>query len=134
MLVLPESAWNRLLTEAQTSFPAECCGLLEGVRTVSEVRVTTVHPTANVAPDPLTGFLIDPEAHFRLLRVLRGSGRGVVGCYHSHPNGRSGPSPRDRATSCEDGFAWVIIATGVKSRLAAFQSPGFAPMEIAIQG
>jgi proteasome lid subunit RPN8/RPN11 len=68
------------------------------------------------------------------LRALRGTDRALVGCYHSHPNGRPGPSPRDRTTVCETGFAWVIIATGVSAGIAAFQSPGFDPMTITIQG
>ena len=130
MLAFPEPLRAKLLAEARAAYPAECCGLLEGTRTDAGIRVLALHPTPNVAKDPLTGFLVAPEAHFHLLRTLRGTGRGIVGCYHSHPNGRPGPSPRDRATPCEDGFVWVIIVTGGKEAVAAFRAPDFAPLAL----
>ncbi len=128
MLILPEPLQAQLHAEAQAAFPAECCGLLEGIRQGPDIQVVAAHPARNVAPDPLKGFLVDPELHFRLLRALRGTERSIVGCYHSHPNGRPGPSSIDRATICEDGFVWVILAAG--QGLAAFQAPDFAPQII----
>ena len=127
-LILPEPLRTQLLTEARAALPRECCGLLEGVRDGGTVRVLALHPTANVSRAPETGFEIDPAAHFALQRALRGTEQAVVGCYHSHPNGRAEPSPRDRAGSCEDGWIWVIIATGVINQLAAFQAPDFTPL------
>lgn len=137
MLILPAPLLERLRAEARAAFPAECCGLLEGVREEGgAVRVLAVHCAANLAFDPTQGFEIDPAAHFRLLRGLRGSGREVVGCYHSHPNGRNTPSERDRQSGnqpgCADGFVWVIIATGVIEEIVAFEGPGFVPL--AVQG
>lgn len=133
MLILLPALQDKLRVEARAAFPAECCGLLEGVlEEGGGVRVLAVHRAANLAFDPTTGFEIDPAEHFRLLRGLRGTGRAAVGCYHSHPNGRSQPSDRDRATGCADGFVWVIIATGVNEQVAAFQGPEFLPL--AVQG
>jgi proteasome lid subunit RPN8/RPN11 len=63
---------------------------------------------------------------------LRGTGRDVVGCYHSHPNGRAEPSPRDRARIYPAGFVWVIIATGVIETFAAFEAPSFQPLTIRV--
>lgn len=126
-LVLPEALKTQLLTEAAAAHPAECCGLLEGVREGGVVRITALHPSNNLSPTPQTAFEIDPSLQFSLLRGLRGSGRAVVGCYHSHPNGRAEPSPRDRAQGWEEGFVWVITATGV---VAAYQAPDFSPLAI----
>lgn len=103
---------------------------MEGVRDGDVIHVSALHPTANRAADPLTGFEIDPAAHFRLLRALRDSEREIVGCYHSHPSGHAAPSPRDRENGCEEGFVWVIIATGVKAEILAFQGPQFDPLSI----
>ncbi|MDR3528473.1 MAG: M67 family metallopeptidase [Rhizomicrobium sp.] len=129
-LILPATLHAQLLAEAKAAFPAECCGLLEGVRDGESVGVSALHPSANLSPTPKTAFEIDPALHFRLLRGLRGTGREIVGCYHSHPTGKALPSSRDRANGCEDGFVWVIIATGVNDTLAAFHGPRFEPLAI----
>lgn len=134
LLILPEALESQLLAEARKAHPAECCGLLEGFREGEAIRITAVHPSPNLSPEPAAGFEIDPALHFRLLRGLRGSGRDVVGCYHSHPTGKAEPSVRDRANGCENGFVWVIMSTGVNSggeqRLAAFCGPDFLPLAI----
>ncbi len=130
MLILPATVRDQLLAEARSAFPNECCGLLEGAREDEAIRVTTLHSAANVSPDPLLGFEIDPAVHLRLLRTLRGTGREVVGCYHSHPNGRAAPSDRDRANGCEEGFVWVIIAVGAQEAVLAFHGPQFDPLPV----
>jgi proteasome lid subunit RPN8/RPN11 len=68
-----------------------------------------LHPCRNVAPG-LDAFEIDPSEQFRLLRALRGTDRAIIGCYHSHPNGKPEPSPRDIAAAGEEGFLWLIVA------------------------
>lgn len=130
VLILPADLRERLSAEAQAAHPAECCGLLEGVRDGNAVRILALHPSLNLSPEPRTGFEIDPALHFQLLRSLRGTGREILGCYHSHPTGRAEPSTRDRANGCEEDFVWVIIATGVNEALAAFRGPGFDPLAI----
>jgi desampylase len=130
VLVLSEILRARLRSEAREAFPRECCGLIEGVRDGAAVRVEALHSTANLAADPASGFEIDPAVHLRLLRTLRGTGREIVGCYHSHPNGRAGPSDRDRAAGAADGFVWVIAALAATDgpvEIVAFAGPAFAP-------
>lgn len=39
-------------------------------------------------------------------------GEKILGYYHSHPNGRSAPSPYDAKASAKDGRYWIIIANG----------------------
>jgi proteasome lid subunit RPN8/RPN11 len=132
MLILPAPLRDKLTAAARAAFPHEACGLLEGMRAGGVVTVTAIHPAANRSPTPASHFEIDPAAQFALQRALRGTDRAVVGCYHSHPNGRAEPSPRDRANGCADGFVWVIIATGVNESMAAFEGPAFAPLTIQV--
>jgi desampylase len=106
-LLLPQSLRDAIAADARAAFPRECCGLIEGRREGSTVRALTVHPVRNLAHDP-DRFELDPAEHFRLMRSLRGTGREIVGCYHSHPNGRAELSPRDRANAGEDDFVWLI--------------------------
>lgn len=116
--------------EACAAFPRECCGLIEGGRESGVVFATMLHPTANSSPDA-DGFEIDPAAHLRLMRELRGSGREIVGCYHSHPNGRPEPSDRDRARYASQGFVWLIAAlagAAAEAEFAAFVDADFSPL------
>jgi proteasome lid subunit RPN8/RPN11 len=109
--MLPASLRNRLADEACRALPRECCGLLEGVQVGPKLRITAVHPTRNLATER-DRFEIDPAEQIQLLKTLRGTGRDVVGCYHSHPNGRPEPSPRDREYAFGGDFLWLIVALG----------------------
>ena len=101
---------------ARDAFPAECCGLLEGTRDGDGFRVMTVHPAHNLAGS-LDRFEIDPADHFAALKAARAAGHTIVGCYHSHPNGKAQPSAIDLAGAGEDNFLWLIAS---KDALAAF--------------
>ncbi len=122
----------RLADEARAAFPRECCGLIEGVCEGGSVRALTLHPTANFSEEP-DSFEIDPAAHLRLIRELRGSGREIVGCYHSHPRGRPEPSGRDRAQGGSEGFVWLIAALAgetEEAEFAAFVNMDFRPLAL----
>ena len=79
------------------------------------MRALLLHEVRNVAADPRTHFEIDPAAHFRLARSLRGTGREIVGCYHSHPDALAEPSATDRAGAAEEGFFWLIAGGNPQS-------------------
>jgi proteasome lid subunit RPN8/RPN11 len=110
-VLLPHEWRDRLCAEARAAAPRECCGLIEGVREGETVRVTALHPTRNLA-ERADRFEIDPGEHIRLLRILRGSGHELVGCYHSHPGGKAEPSEVDRAGANEENFLWLIAGIG----------------------
>ncbi len=103
---LTSGAVATLLAEAARAAPAEACGLLLGEGDV--VARATV--AANVAPDPLRHFEIDPAALLAAHRAARDGGAQVLGYWHSHPNGRAGPSATDRAGASGDGRVWAIVS------------------------
>ena len=109
LLALPGALRAQLLAEAHAAYPKECCGLIEGVRHADGIEVLALHPARNLAAGN-DRFEIDPTEHIGLLKRLRGSGREIVGCYHSHPGGTAEPSETDRAGAGEDGFVWLIVA------------------------
>jgi proteasome lid subunit RPN8/RPN11 len=94
-----------ILEHARREAPRECCGLLVGDR----FRIDESVPAANIAVEP-SRFLIDPADHIALNRRLRGSGRDVVGAYHSHPNNSPVPSPRDIADAHYPEFLHIIVS------------------------
>ena len=111
-LILSQALRDKIVVLARTAFPRECCGLIEGLREGGAAQALAVHPVRNLAVDP-DRFELDPAEQFRLMRSLRGTGRELIGCSHSHPNGRAELSPRDRAGAGEDNFLWLIAGVTV---------------------
>jgi proteasome lid subunit RPN8/RPN11 len=121
-VVLPDNLRALIEGAARRDFPRECCGLVEGTRNERIARVTAIHPARNLATDA-DRFEIDPAEQIHLLRQLRGTGRDIIGCYHSHPNGRAEPSQRDLAGAFGEEFLWLIVALteGHGTTLGAFE-------------
>ncbi len=134
-LIFDSGLREQIEAQAHAAFPRECCGLIEGTRNHDVVKASTLHATRNVATEA-DRFEIDPAEHIRLLREARAAGREIVGCYHSHPNGRADLSARDREHADEEGFVWLIIslsAPGVEVLLRAFivANGNFEPLSFA---
>jgi len=106
---LPEALRAQILDEARAALPGECCGLVEGVRSESVFQVLALHAARNLEA-AWDRFEVAPEDHFRALKAARASGRALIGCYHSHPNGRAEPSATDKQGAGEENFLWLIAA------------------------
>ena len=96
---------DAIADHARRDAPRECCGLLVG----TAERIVESVPTGNVDPSP-SRFRVDPSVHIRLNRTLRGTGREVVGVYHSHPRGPAWPSPRDVQEAAYPEFVHLIVS------------------------
>jgi proteasome lid subunit RPN8/RPN11 len=135
VLHLPPELAAAVLEAATRSFPAECCGLIEGTDTHDGWLAQTIHEGANLADDPGRQFLIDPELQFKLLRHLRGAPTRIIGCFHSHPKGPSAPSRTDADSAYEDDFIWLIAGGSPASgfQLGAWwysQAEGFSAITV----
>lgn len=106
--VVTSGALATLLAEATRAHPREACGLLLGRGGVIE----EARPAANVHPDPLRHFEIDPAALIAAHRAARAGGPDLIGYYHSHPTGHCAPSATDREQAAGDGRIWAIAARG----------------------
>lgn len=107
-LEVTSGALATLRKEAIRAQPEECCGLLLG----QGLRIERAVPAANINPDPLHHFEIDPIALIAAHKAARTGGPQVLGYYHSHPNGRREPSAEDIAMAERAGRIWAIIAAG----------------------
>jgi proteasome lid subunit RPN8/RPN11 len=108
---------------AEDAWPLECCGLLVGSREDGKTVVEAVEESANLSDRPEDSFEIDMRLRLRLQKALRGTGRDVVGHYHSHPGGPARPSARDLAQAWEPEMIWIILAVedGRAGEPAAFR-------------
>jgi proteasome lid subunit RPN8/RPN11 len=94
-----------MAAHAVAEAPRECCGLLVG----REGHVDEIVRTGNLEAG-VTRFLVDPAAHFALMKRLRGTGREILGAYHSHPRSEAVPSATDIAEAVSEDFLCVIVS------------------------
>ena len=80
-----------------------------------------------------TKFQVEPADHFAAIRRARASGLEIVGAYHSHPSGPSGPSEIDRARLTDPAMFHVIVSLAHGTRtVRAFRiaDGNFSPLEL----
>jgi proteasome lid subunit RPN8/RPN11 len=116
-----------LLDAAAAAPDREVCGLLFG----SSEGIDSAEAAENVAERPGDSFEIDPRVLFAALRAERAGGERLIGHYHSHPNGRAEPSPRDLAAA-EPGKLWLIIGGGI-ARLWIMENGGFRELQLVVR-
>jgi len=80
-----------MIAHARRDARVECCGLLAG----RDGAITRIFSAANAAENPATSYEIAPKEIFEAMRAMRAEGNEMLGIYHSHPNGKNDPSPRD---------------------------------------
>jgi proteasome lid subunit RPN8/RPN11 len=107
LVALPQDLRAQILREARAAEMRECCGLLEGSRQDGVFRIAALHRVRNLSPDA-ERFEMEPQDQFAAHRAARANGAAIIGCYHSHPNGRAQPSPADQAGAEEEDFLWLI--------------------------
>lgn len=63
-----------------------------------------------MATDRHRRYVLDPKEILSLEKELRGTGREILGFYHSHPNHPARPSPTDEAQGTWPGYSYVILS------------------------
>lgn len=119
---------DQIVAHAVEELPNECCGLLIGTPDMVEDAAR-----ARNAKRSRTRFQVEPADHFAAIRRARAAGFEIVGAYHSHPSGPSGPSDTDRARLTDPSMFHVIVslAHGTRTVRAFRLSDGnFSPLEL----
>jgi proteasome lid subunit RPN8/RPN11 len=118
-----------LEAHARAERPRECCGVLIGVRG----RLLEARPAANLSDDP-NRYELDPRTHVRAMRDTRGTGREVVGFYHSHPHSAAVPSATDLAGCTYPELLHIIVGLwGERADVRAWRLGAIAATEVALQ-
>jgi len=96
---LSDALVREIRAHGRSAYPDECCGFLigptEGV--ASERTISAVERAGNeFKGERRRRFLILPEELREVERRLEGSGRSVLGFYHSHPDHPARPSQYDQ--------------------------------------
>jgi proteasome lid subunit RPN8/RPN11 len=123
-----QDVMDRIVAHAIEDLPNECCGLLIGSDAVVEESAR-----ARNRKRSRTRFEVEPADHFAAIRRARAAGLEIVGAYHSHPHGPSGPSETDRARLTDPSMVQVIVSLAHGTRtVRAFRlvDRNFVPLEL----
>ena len=119
---------EKIVAHAVEDLPNECCGLLIGTADIVEDA-----SRARNTKRSRTRFQVEPADHFAAIRRARAGGFEIIGAYHSHPSGPSGPSDTDRARLTDPSMFHVIVSLAHGTRtVRAFRlnDGNFSPLEL----
>ena len=119
---------DQIVAHAVADLPNECCGLLLGNSEIIE-DVARARNTKRSR----TRFQVEPADHFAAIRRARAAGLEIIGAYHSHPTGPSGPSEIDRARLTDPSMFHLIVSLAHGTRtVRAFRltDGNFSPLEL----
>lgn len=103
------SALSAMQEAAKKDYPLEACGLLIGIIN-SGWQVDEARQIENLNRERAADrFQLDPAGYRSVDRELRGTGREIIGVFHSHPDCPAKPSPTDLESAWE-GFVYPIIS------------------------
>lgn len=110
-VLLPPAVSAEIRADAEARYPREACGFLVGSASPGSVFVDARVEAPNLlGPSGRDGFRVPPREFLALEDRLRGTGRWIVGFYHSHPDGLPETSALDRANMWPE-YAYVIVPT-----------------------
>jgi len=115
MLIMAPEHLKQIEETGERAYPREGCGFLvgrvEAMAGGQQWIVERVVESQNLAPpERRDRFEADFRLRLALQRDLRGSGRAIIGIYHSHPDGKARPSSVDLEHAWESDLVWVITA------------------------
>jgi proteasome lid subunit RPN8/RPN11 len=126
------SIGSQVVGHAHRNAAEECCGLLAGRDGV----ITQAFSATNIAASRATSYEIAPEELFRLMREFRGAGLTMMGIYHSHPNSKNEPSPRDVELAYFPDVPYFIISPQPNApnpiRAFSIRGNGFTELQIEV--
>lgn len=124
MIYINQQLINRMLREAKTAYPYECCGLLVGNNNDTGKVVHKIYPVENKnkarAEDR---YEIDSKEFDKIDREATKKGLNIIGIYHSHPDHPAAPSAFDKeCASVWTGYSYIIISVknGVEEELRSW--------------
>jgi proteasome lid subunit RPN8/RPN11 len=121
MITIPSLLMREIYDHAESSYPYECCGLLIGTIEGDQRHVYAVRRCKNLNTERAQDrYDMDPLCQLKVSQEFEGTGREIIGIYHSHPDHPS----RASQTDTDRGFAiysYVIVSVQ-KGTVASAQS------------
>ena len=110
-LKISQSLYDQLRAHGEETYPHECCGILLGKSSDTEINVHQILRAGNTRTDSAHNrYNIAPQELIAAQREGRKLGLDIVGFYHSHPDHPAQWSVTDFAEAHWFGSAYVITA------------------------
>jgi proteasome lid subunit RPN8/RPN11 len=117
MISLPKTIEGHIRTEAERTFPNECCGVLLGHLTpgaepyadLREVTDVIVIENSSDSQEQYHRFVIEPEDYLKAELTAARRGLDLLGFYHSHPEDVARPSEFDRVRALPN-LSYIVVA------------------------
>ena len=111
MIYMNEQISNKLLEEAISAYPFECCGILVGSSN-SKKEVLEIYPVENKNKERAQDrYEIDSKTFDEIDRKAAERGSSIIGLYHSHPDHPPIPSEFDKECACVwSEYSYIIIS------------------------
>lgn len=106
-ITLPNDLIKDIRQHCREASPLEACGLLIG--NLTDGVVSEIIASVNMSDSPEISFEIDPALILRAQKETRGQGQGIMGHYHSHPEGKAWPSVYDQKQNYDPTLVWLIV-------------------------
>lgn len=107
-VTLPPALRRELEARSAARYPHEACGFLLGRVRGACVELVELREGTNRAPDPRTGFALEPLELLLVEREAHALGLERVGLWHSHPERPAVPSAADRAGLAGTGLQLIL--------------------------
>ena len=120
---IPATLIETIKSEAEETYPEECCGILIGTANGTGMKIARLFVTQNVHSDnKARRFMISPEDFKSAEKTAREENAEIIGFYHSHPDHPAVPSDHDME------YAWpwylyliVSVEDGNSSSIKGWQ-------------
>ena len=109
MIYISAKNLQKIIAQAQSELPNECCGLLSGLTNQDFTEIIEVHPMNNIDQSP-QHFSLDPQEQFDVMYKARDKGFQILGNYHSHPTDPARPSKEDIRLAYDPNALYLIIS------------------------
>jgi len=111
MLKISQLLYDQLRAHGEETYPHECCGILLGKSSDTEINVQQIFRAGNTRTDSAHNrYHIAPQELIAAQREGRKHGLDIVGFYHSHPDHPAQWSDTDFNEAHWFGCAYVITA------------------------
>jgi len=111
MIFIEPESLSYIKTQAEETYPEECCGFLFGTELADGNRkISKASEVENVKPgDKRRRFEISGRDYMQAERFALENGLLLLGIYHSHPEHPAIPSEHDRIAA-QPYFSYVILS------------------------
>lgn len=105
MIRIPQAVYDRMMEQAQKTYPEEACGFVVG----KDGRASDYIPIENMDHSTLS-YAMDPKQQLRAFKRIQAEGLELLGIFHTHVASEATPSRVDREMAFYPEVSYLIAS------------------------